>query len=546
MTVRRLRIGSILLVAIVAAMLAAAGTARGGWFQSEVRVTSSTQYQYQYHPAVSGTRVVYQDDRSGNPDIYLYDLVTRTERRLTTNTARQDYPAISGNRVVWRDSRRANGADIYLYDLTTNIEKRISKSFDHLLGPPRISGTRVVCQQGGSAGGDDIMMYDLVTGFEHRYTVAGNQESPDIDGKKIVYGNRSNGVFDVYLYDIATNTRKRLTTSGRSSGPSISGSKVVYGDFRDGPGNIYLYDLKTGKERRLTTDAADSQSVMISGTNVISLDGRHETDSEMPTTSEVYLYDLNSGIEKLVVALGTYRDRVAISGSRVVYEDVRGGKPDVYLKELAYPRLTASASAAVAYGARAQITGTLTTDSLAGAGEVGLPGKTITLSDSANGSTWRTRGSVQTGAGGAYSIDTPALTKARYFRVSFAGDVDYLGVTFARLRVKPKVQLGRPRVPRRVGLRRTFTAWGTLKPKHAAGSRPVRIKLYQYKQLSDGTPVYVLRRTVRAKAVNFSDYTRYKATLRVTTRGKWAVRAYHAADGANAATSSGWRSFVVR
>ena len=545
MAARRLRIGSGLLGVALAVMLTAAGTAGAGWFLPEVRVTTNAQMQL--FAAISGTRVVYQDYRNGNWDVYLYDLATRTERRLTTDPADQLYPAISGDRVVYVDSRRAYQADIYLYDLTTNTEKRVSKSSDHMLGPPRISGTRVVCSQQYSAGGNDIMLYDLVTGFEHRFTVAGHQWSPDISGKKIVYEDAANG-YRVYLYDLATNSRKRLTSSGSSHRPSISGSNVVYQDLRNGTWDIYLYDLKSGEERRLTTAAAKSFRVMISGTKVASIDTRHDTSesSDEPSTSEVYVYDLTTGIEKLVASLDVAPGRAAVSASRVVYEDVRGGNRDIYLKELAYPKLTANAPAVVEYGARAQVTGTLTGVSDAGGGDVGLAGRTIVLYDSPNGSSWRTRGSVQTGPGGAYAIDTPPLTKARYFRVGFAGDAGYLGVTAARLRVKPKVRLGTPKVPSWIGVRQSFTAWGSLEPRHAAGSYPVRLKLYQERRLADGSRGYVLRRTVRAKASDSSGHTRYAATLRAAARGDWAVRAYHPADSAHAATYSGWRYFTVK
>ncbi len=94
MVAGRLRIGLVLFVVAAAAMLVGAATAEATWFLPEVRVTTNSQSQY--HPAISGTRIVYQDDRDGNSDIYLYDLVTKTERRLTTNPAWQDYPAISG------------------------------------------------------------------------------------------------------------------------------------------------------------------------------------------------------------------------------------------------------------------------------------------------------------------------------------------------------------------------------------------------------------------------------------------------------------------
>lgn len=56
-------------------------------------------------PDLSGHIVVWQDNRSGNWDIYGYNLTTRQEFRITDDPADQTNPAISGDTVVWEDMR---------------------------------------------------------------------------------------------------------------------------------------------------------------------------------------------------------------------------------------------------------------------------------------------------------------------------------------------------------------------------------------------------------------------------------------------------------
>lgn len=63
-------------------------------------------------PDISGHIVVWQDSRHGNWDIYGYNLVTKKEFRITTNTSNQTQPAVSGSLVVWTDER-VTPANIY-------------------------------------------------------------------------------------------------------------------------------------------------------------------------------------------------------------------------------------------------------------------------------------------------------------------------------------------------------------------------------------------------------------------------------------------------
>src|SRR6266699_1822871 len=149
-------------IPLAADVVAAAGTER--------QIT--TDPSLQAVQAISGQRIVWQDARNGNYDIYMFDLATGTERRITTDPSDQSAPAISGDRIVWTDTR--NGTyDIYMFDLASGTERRITTASTlcrpELLIPPAISGDRIVWTDTRN-GNLDIYMFDLASGTERQIT----------------------------------------------------------------------------------------------------------------------------------------------------------------------------------------------------------------------------------------------------------------------------------------------------------------------------------------------------------------------------------------
>ncbi|MDD1660801.1 MAG: hypothetical protein LUQ62_06315, partial [Methanomicrobiales archaeon] len=202
---------------------------------------------FQYFPDVSGDRIVWVDDRHWSTsrwDVYLYNVTTHTESRISSDSADQDDPAIDGNYVVWEDFRNGN-ADIFLYDIPAGQLTPLvtGTSNQHY---PRISGTRVVYQDDRN-GYQDIYLYDFLTSQETRIT---SNESgsyfPKIDGDRIVWTDYRNGNADIYLHNITTGVETRITTDPYDQvGPDISGNRIVWMDKRQGDHNVYAIYLYT-------------------------------------------------------------------------------------------------------------------------------------------------------------------------------------------------------------------------------------------------------------------------------------------------------------
>ena len=121
-------------------------------WQPEIQITTNTANQI--NPKVYGDTIVYQDDRNGNWDIYTYNINTKAETQITNDPTNQITPAIDGNYIVWQDARNGywiydyagrpetyKGWDIYMYDLSTQTERRITTTQTNLY--PAISGNTV-------------------------------------------------------------------------------------------------------------------------------------------------------------------------------------------------------------------------------------------------------------------------------------------------------------------------------------------------------------------------------------------------------------------
>ncbi|MEW6157837.1 MAG: hypothetical protein AB1813_10415 [Verrucomicrobiota bacterium] len=102
--------------------------------------------QDQLDPAIQAGRVVWQDHRDvGFGEIYLKDLETGEQRRLTVNNFGQYHPAIYDHWVVWQDNRNGT-VDIYGYDLLRNAEVRITNTTENE-ARPFLDGAWVVCEE---------------------------------------------------------------------------------------------------------------------------------------------------------------------------------------------------------------------------------------------------------------------------------------------------------------------------------------------------------------------------------------------------------------
>lgn len=198
--------------------------------------------------------------------------------------------------------------------------------------------------------------------------------------------------------------------------------------------------------------------------------------------------------------------------------------------------LTSTSASSIGFGSAFAIEGTLTGDG------IGLADERVVLQSAPpRGSYADTSHSATTTAGGAFVFSVRQMTKT-YYRVRFAGSGPYsVSRSATSVFALPKVNVRTPIAPPRMSHSRYYTVFGSIKPKHTAGTYPVRI--YKWKRTASGT--WKSYGYVSAKASNYSTYTKYARRIRLPYRGRWRLRAFAPADSGHAATWSSGFDYVT-
>jgi beta propeller repeat protein len=324
----------------------------------------------QIDPAIYGDKIVWQDERNGNSEIYMSDLSTSTETRITTSDSDQIKPAVWGDRAVWQDARNGNW-DIYMCDLLTRKETQITDESSDQVNPS-IYKDRIVWQDYRN-GNWDIYLYDLSKQKETQITDnQSDQTEPVIYGDRIVWQDERNGK-EIYLYELSTSRMlfnffwnnqnldpfsifsssnkvkvqkmiKSLTSRETSittfeseeyEPVAIYGNKVVWADRRGSnmdypymfnPG-VYVYDLSTSTETLITSGFISDEPCLlpaIYGKRIVWQDGRSGN-------SNIYLYDISTSTETLITTDESKQEMPSLCDDRIVWQDYRNGNSDIYM-----------------------------------------------------------------------------------------------------------------------------------------------------------------------------------------------------------------------
>lgn len=217
--------------------------------KTQIKANDSTSM----NAVIYGDRIVWQDYRNGNWDIYMYNLSTSKEVQITTNESDQVAPAIYGDKIIWADDRHGtdDAADIYMFDLSslTEVQVATNVSFKKFIdGSSKIFaiyGDWLVWQDYRNGDNNwDIYMYNLSSSNEIQITTnKSNQMNPSIYGNRIVWADNRNGNYDIYTGTVSNNPAASFFVSPTSG---ITPLEVSFTDKSTGLFSSWKWDFGDG------------------------------------------------------------------------------------------------------------------------------------------------------------------------------------------------------------------------------------------------------------------------------------------------------------
>jgi beta propeller repeat protein len=293
------------------------------------------------HPHAAGGVLVWQDQRSGDWDIYSRNVFADGsldgEQRLSSSALNQENPKTDGEWVVWQDRQPDGSWDIVAVDLEnpgTPVTVTTTPSTDEI--NPSIDWPWVVYQK-RAAGADNNVPWQLEAFNLDTSTpmvvdaTAQHQLDPSVDEHRVVWQDwRDAGPGEIYMKDLRSGAVTRITSdSGAQHHPVIDRHWIVWGDTRSGAQNdLYGFNLKRGAEIQLTDTPEDEVRPCINGEWVV-----YTEDSSGPLTNNIRMLSFAS-LSQLQLTNGpSAKDRACMTSGHIIWEDgarvLSGALPNV-------------------------------------------------------------------------------------------------------------------------------------------------------------------------------------------------------------------------
>ncbi|MCZ7551758.1 MAG: DPP IV N-terminal domain-containing protein [Anaerolineales bacterium] len=196
--------------------------ANGGGFQ---RLTDQQAHDQEASLSSDGSQLVFVSDLDGFPEIYLRDLKSGEERRLTERIGQVRFPKFSpdAGRVVFALAQAGEDWSIWTLLVHDSLARPLVDFPGQALAPAWSPDGQWLAFRGRENGMDNLYLVSLASREYRQLTEnmpeidAGPDWSPD--GGWLVFSAGWRNERDIYLYSIQDGAVRRLTFGGNNSGP---------------------------------------------------------------------------------------------------------------------------------------------------------------------------------------------------------------------------------------------------------------------------------------------------------------------------------------
>jgi len=325
------------------------------WLAEEEGVFPAASSQ-PLHSRIYKRFVVWSDEFSADPNIYLADLVPGDTNDVVSLWI--DYPEDGDD--ITNGSVIVHGGTLSLASEITNVAWRLYTGDGEFLDNGVADGTEewsfalelVPLDAGydiyvsttdelGYFNEEEISIFYDTT--NELYTVAeiaavssqsvtvicdapGAQINPDIYGQYVVWEDHRNTNSCIYLYDRLSEVTTLLTNvPSNQIQPAIYGNTIVWVDYRNGNADIYAYDIASSTVFPLCTNDFDQLKPDVFGNIVVWEDYRNGN-------ANVFALNMSNGVEFVVNESKWPQLVPRVSDSWIVWEDWRSeqGESDIY------------------------------------------------------------------------------------------------------------------------------------------------------------------------------------------------------------------------
>jgi beta propeller repeat protein len=269
------------------------------------------------------------DNRTGNPDIYVYSLAQEIELPIAASPYEDMYPDISGSIIGWIARNPLNQYNIENYWSIRTFDIAIDNSTELVYGlenvtPISLSGDYLGYLRKNYFG---WMVY-MRPLFEKEVTpnYPPNGINQRVGGDSVVYQDNKKGSWDVWMWRHGQSPVALTSDASDQTNPATDGHTIVWQDNRNGNWDIYAYDMNTSKEMQITRDLADQTNPDVENGVIVWQDDRSEN-------WDIYVYDQNVQKEKAICTDAGNQTEPRIGTEKIVWTDDRNGDKDIYIYE---------------------------------------------------------------------------------------------------------------------------------------------------------------------------------------------------------------------